>query len=95
MTWVVVDVVVIVVAMVVVEVEDCKWWWGVIGKTTLVVVRSLDNPSTFKFACYQCFELMLTDGRTDGHTDGHTDGRTDKPSYRDARTHLKMIRGGW
>ena len=22
------------------------------------------------------------------------DGRTDRPSYRDARTHLKMIRGG-
>ena len=21
--------------------------------------------------------------------DGHTDGRTDRPSYRDARTHLK------
>ena len=26
---------------------------------------------------------------TDGHTDGRTDGRTDRPSYRDARTHLK------
>ena len=24
-----------------------------------------------------------------------TDGRTDEPSYRDARTHLKMIGGGW
>ena len=24
-----------------------------------------------------------------------TDGRTDEPSYRDARTHLKMVRGGW
>ena len=31
-----------------------------------------------------------TDGRTDGPTDGPTDGRTDRPSYRDARTHLKM-----
>ena len=29
-----------------------------------------------------------------GLTDGHTDIRTDRPSYRDARTHLKMIRGG-
>ena len=28
--------------------------------------------------------------RTDGPTDGPTDGRTDRPSYRDARTHLKM-----
>ena len=29
-------------------------------------------------------------GRTDGPTDGRTDGRTDRPSYRDARTHLKI-----
>ena len=27
--------------------------------------------------------------RTDRPTDGPTDGRTDRPSYRDARTHLK------
>ena len=26
----------------------------------------------------------------DGWTDGRTDGRMDKPSYRDARTHLKI-----
>ena len=31
---------------------------------------------------------MLTDARTDTRTDG----RTDKPSYRDARTHLKTKR---
>ena len=31
------------------------------------------------------FALMVTDGRTYGRTDG----RTDRPSYRDARTHLK------
>ena len=30
-----------------------------------------------------------------GLTDGRTDIRTDRPSYRDARTHLKMMRGGW
>ena len=30
-----------------------------------------------------------TDIRTDIRTDGHTDIRTDRPSYRDARTHLK------
>ena len=30
-----------------------------------------------------------TDGPTDGPTDRPTDRRTDKPSYRDARTHLK------
>ena len=31
-----------------------------------------------------------TDGPTDGRTDGPMDGWTDTPSYRDARTHLKM-----
>ena len=30
-----------------------------------------------------------TDGWSDGRTDGWSDGRTDRPSYRDARTHLK------
>ena len=30
-------------------------------------------------------------GVTDRRTDRPTDGRTDKPSYRDARTHLKRI----
>ena len=34
--------------------------------------------------------LWPTDGPTDRRTDGPTDGRTDTPSYRDARTHLKM-----
>ena len=28
--------------------------------------------------------------RTDGRADGPTDRRTDRPSYRDARTHLKI-----
>ena len=28
--------------------------------------------------------------QTDGRTDRRTDGRTDTPSYRDARTHLKI-----
>ena len=31
-----------------------------------------------------------TDRRMDGWTDGQTDQRTDTPSYRDARTHLKI-----
>ena len=34
---------------------------------------------------------LRTDRRTDGPTDGRTDGRTDRPSYRDARTHLKRV----
>ena len=33
-----------------------------------------------------------TDGRTDRPTDRRTDGRTDRPSYRDARTHLKTVK---
>ena len=44
-------------------------------------------------ADFGVFSLMLTDGHTDGRTYGrtygHTDIRTDRPSYRDARTHLK------
>ena len=31
-----------------------------------------------------------TDGQTDGRTNRRTDGQTDRPSYRDARTHLKI-----
>ena len=38
---------------------------------------------------FRNFSLMLTDGHTDPRSYGHTDGRTDRPSYRDARTHLK------
>ena len=34
------------------------------------------------------FRRFLT--RRSGPTDRRTDGRTDRPSYRDARTHLKM-----
>ena len=32
----------------------------------------------------------MTDRPTNGRTDGRTDQRMDTPSYRDARTHLKM-----
>ena len=39
----------------------------------------------------QLKKKRITDGRTDGPTDGPTDRRTDGPSYRDARTHLKII----
>ena len=35
-----------------------------------------------------------TDRRTDQRTDRQTDRRTDRPSYRDARTHLKMLLAG-
>ena len=37
--------------------------------------------------------LHLRNGHTDGRTDGRTEGRKDRPSYRDARTHLKMMGG--
>jgi len=44
--------------------------------------------------CEKAFRTDLrtygrTNGRTYGRTDGRTYGRTDKPSYRDAKTHLK------
>ena len=32
-----------------------------------------------------------TNRQTDGRTDGRTDWRMDRPSYRDARTHLKTL----
>ena len=34
--------------------------------------------------------LQKRDRHTDGPTNGRTDGRTGTPSYRDARTHLKI-----
>ena len=37
------------------------------------------------------FYESVTDGPTDGPTDRRTDGRKDKPTYRDARTHLKSV----
>ena len=40
----------------------------------------------------ECVTDRPTDGRTDGPTVGPTDRRSDKPSYRDARTHLKKDR---
>ena len=36
------------------------------------------------------FKKKTRDGPTNQRTDGRTDRRTDRPSYRDARTHLKM-----
>ena len=35
------------------------------------------------------------DGWTDGQMDRWTDSLTDTPSYRDARTHLKMEKNFW
>ena len=34
-------------------------------------------------------ERLIVNGHTDGQTYGHTNTWMDKPSYRDARTHLK------
>ena len=36
-------------------------------------------------------KALLTDGGTEGRRDGPTDGPTDTCSYRDARTHLKVV----
>ena len=48
----------------------------------------------YKMRLARVFEKALrtygrTDGRTNGRMDGRTDGQKDRPSYRDARTHLK------
>ena len=45
-----------------------------------------------KIMIFLVFYESVTHGPTDGRTDGPTDGRTDRPSYRDARTHLKIDR---
>ena len=37
------------------------------------------------------FCTCVTDGRLDQRTDGRTNGRTDRPSFRDARTHIKRM----
>ena len=44
-----------------------------------------------KCAIFCYFDESVNDRQTDGWTDGWTDGRTDRPSYRDARSHLKII----
>ena len=53
----------------------------------------LFREDLLEFSHFQAF-LKRRYGRTYGHTDiwtyGRTDGRTDTPSYRDARTHLKI-----
>ena len=43
--------------------------------------------------CRLFTKALRTDGQTDGPTEQQqpTDGRTDTASYRDARTHLKMM----
>ena len=43
-----------------------------------------------QIVCFPCF-LKRRNGRTYGWTYGPTDLRTDRPSYRDARTHLKSF----
>ena len=58
------------------------WWWW-------CVLSIIDGPhETWRF------NWLPTDGPTNGPTDGPTngptDGRMDTPSYRDARTHLKI-----
>ena len=55
----------------------------------------LTRPNTrHKMRLARVWEKALpTYGRTDGRIDGRTDGRTDRPSYRDARTHLKTYYG--
>ena len=55
-------------------------------RCVLVLIVVLVKNGTF--ALFQ----LVCDGQTNGRTDGRMDGRTDRPSYRDARTHLKRIK---
>ena len=44
--------------------------------------------------CFQNVRFSCFLKRRKGRTYGPTDLRTDRPSYRDARTHLKMVKIG-
>jgi len=53
--------------------------------------RSIMSLVLYCFISVEISDIQLVcDRPTDGRTDGRTDRRTDIPSYRDARTHLKM-----
>ena len=67
-----------------------------------MVVGGIDGPYEAFGCVIFCFLVKFTDGkelvkdrRTDRRTDGPTNERTDRPSYRDARTHLKREKGRW
>ena len=65
-----------------------------LGRGDSIIGRHKTRPDTLtiilvKNGTFAWFQLVC-DGRTDGRMNGLTDGRTDTPSYRDARSHLKI-----
>ena len=64
-----------------------------VEETLAVVVVSLGMIlclQRVRFSCLLKRRSGWTDGPTDLRTYGQTDLRTDRPSYRNARTHLKI-----
>ena len=54
-----------------------------------VIVVSLGMVLCLQIVRFSCL-LKRRNGRTYGRTDLQMDGPTDRPSYRDAKTHLKI-----
>ena len=86
--------------------DELKDWWtnGLSYRDAMMHLLSLVNLLWHLFARKYWFPLFFTkaspmdrrtdqrtDGPTDGRIDGRMDGRTDRPSYKDARTHLKRL----
>ena len=67
---------IILVVIIVVEVV----WMQMYHHDSVVHLLTLEIGKTLNFS-----QFKVSD------SDGRTDGRTDKPSYRDARTHLKTL----
>ena len=61
---------------------------AVVALVLAVVVISLRMILYVHIVGFSYF-MKRRNGHTDIHTYGRTDIRTDRPSYRDARTHLK------
>ena len=75
-----------------VKIEKRKIGKERLGKCLKVVLMRFLIDSDHFQSFLRDKKKRITDPRTHGQTDGPTDGPTDKPSYRDAWTHLKIIR---
>ena len=69
--------------------DASSWQWMDRMMTWLHEILDLINHllETIDFPCF----WQKRDRPTNQPMDGPTDGQTDRPSYRDARTHLKMV----
>ena len=67
-----------------------KFCFKIVLKFFCRLLQSRNNVSTFPMILC-CFLSISAIKKNAGQTDGPTDRRTDRPSYRDARTHLKSV----